>query len=511
MGGRSIGRSFGVVLAAAICMLPALPAQMKRPPAAAGLSRGTRSVKELAVGVGETKLVDCDGPIVRIAVGAAEIATATATTPTEVLVSGKTPGQTSLILWERGGARELITITVRASGYREADQVDAVRRELKQDLMGQEILVDTEQGALFLRGTAKDLNSSQRAVQIASAISSSKVVNLLDVKVPPAEPQILLKVIFASVDRSLSNQLGINLFTTGTGGVVGGTSTGQFSPPTVSLPSVGVPAAAAISEGLNLLAFLPGQNIGATIQALESRGLVQVLSEPNILAQNGKEGSFLAGGEYPYPVAQGAGVAGTTITIMFKEYGIRLNFIPTITPRGTILLQVAPEVSSLDFTNAIEISGFQVPAIDVRKVNTEVELGDGQSFVIGGLLDNRETETFQKIPFLGDVPVLGKFFQSIAKTKTNTELIVIVTPEIVDPIPAGDGLPHLKYPATFLESNSKVPMHTPESKGKASPVPQAPQTVPVEQLMKSMQQERPLVIDNTSSGSFGSGGSSAPQ
>lgn len=497
------------MVAGTICIVLKLPAQARQSPPTANLAHSTRSVKELAVGVGETKLVDCGSPIVRMAVGAAEIATATAMTPTEVLVSGKTPGQTSVILWERGGARELLTVTVRPSGYHEADQIESVRRELGQDLPGQEILVDMEQGALFLRGTAMDITSSQRAVQIATAITATKVVNLLDVKVPAAEPQILLKVIFASVDRSLSNQLGINLFTTGTGGAIGAVSTGQFSPPSVSLPSPGVPAAAAISEGLNILAFLPGQNIGATIQALQTRGLVQVLSEPNILAQNGKQGSFLAGGEYPYPVAQGAGTAGTTITIEFKEYGIRLNFIPTITPRGTILLQVAPEVSSLDFTNAIEISGFQVPAIAVRKVNTEVELGDGQSFVIGGLLDNRETETFQKIPFLGDVPVLGKFFQSIAKTKTNTELIVIVTPEIVAPIPAGETLPHLKYPAKFLESNSKAPMNTPESKGKAVAPRQTPATVPVEQLMKSMQQERPLVIDNTSSGSFGGG--SAPQ
>ncbi len=173
-------------------------------------------------------------------------------------------------------------------------------------------------------------------------------------------------------------------------------------------------------------------NLGATIQALEAKGLVEVLAEPNVLAQNGKQASFLAGGEYPYPVVQGSSVAGSgsSVTIQFKEYGVRLNFIPTITPRGTIRLQVAPEVSSLDFTNAVTVSGFQIPAIAVRKVKTEVELGEGQSFAIGGLLDNRETETFQKIPFLSSIPILGKFFQSISKNKNNTELIVIVTPGI---------------------------------------------------------------------------------
>jgi pilus assembly protein CpaC len=346
-------------------------------------------------------------------------------------------------------------------------------------------------------------------VQIVSAVAAGKVVNLLDVQVPPAEPQILLKVIFASVDRNLSNQLGINLFSTGLGNTVGAVTTGQFSPPTISLPSLGTPATATLSTGLNILAFFPGHNLGATIQALETKGLVQVLAEPNILAQNGKEGSFLAGGEYPFPVVQGSGGAGTSVTIEFKEYGIRLNFIPTITPRGTIRLQVAPEVSSLDFTNAVQISGFDVPAIDVRKVNTEVELADGQSFAIGGLLDNRDTETFQKIPFLGDIPILGKFFQSISKTKTNTELIVIVTPEIVKPIPVGEPLPHLKYPEKFLPPNSGIPMNTPDMKSAGALPAPVPATMPVEQLIKAMQPEKPLVIDTTSSGTFGSNGGGA--
>jgi pilus assembly protein CpaC len=205
-------------------------------------------------------------------------------------------------------------------------------------------------------------------------------------------------------------------------------------------------------------------------------------------------------------VVQGlTGGTSGAVTIQFKEYGIRLNFIPTITPRGTIRLQVAPEVSSLDFTNAVQVSGFNIPAIATRKVKTEVELNQGQSFAIGGLLDNRETETLQKIPFIGDVPVLGKFFRSMSKTRTNTELIVIVTPEIVAPIPAGAPLPELKYPAKFLPANSGIPMHTPDgtstsasTEGRALPPP--PATMPVEQLIKSMQPEQPLVIDTMSSG-----------
>jgi pilus assembly protein CpaC len=190
---------------------------------------------------------------------------------------------------------------------------------------------------------------------------------------------------------------------------------------------------------------------------------------------------------------------------MFKEYGVRLNFIPTITPRGTIRLQVAPEVSALDFADAVTISGFTVPAITVRRVKTEVELGDGQSFAIGGLLDNRETETFSKIPFLGDIPILGKFFQSKATNRINTELIVIVTPEIVAPVPAGTNVQLPKYPSKFLPPNSDVPMHTPDAKTPESTPAPAPATMPVEKLIESMKPEKQLTIDSSS----GSGGGSS--
>ena len=211
--------------------------------------------------------------------------------------------------------------------------------------------------------------------------------------------------------------------------------------------------------------------------------------------------------EYPYPVVQGTSGGSGTVSLQFKEFGIRLNFIPTITPRGTIRLQVAPEVSSLDFTNGISISGFTVPGIDVRRVKTEVELGEGQSFAIGGLLDNRETQTFQKIPFIGSIPILGKFFQSIQKSRTNTELIVIVTPEIVQPIDKGQPLPQLNYPEKFLPPNSKIPMNTPTgiAAGTAPPGPAVP-PIPVEKLVKSMQPEKDLVIEGSySTGGYGTG------
>lgn len=459
------------------------------------------STNELSVGVGKSVLVDTAQPIRRVSIGLGDVAEATAVATTELMINGKAPGETSLIIWDVKGGRQFFNVSVHASTTQIADSLEGVRRELQTTLPDQRISLTMDNGTIFLRGTVNDLGSSDRAMKIAS--TAGKVVNLLDIKVPSSDPQILLKVRFASVDRSREKQLGINLFSTGFGNVLGAVSTGQFSPPIVT-PGASGAGAAAVSDDLNLFAFLPGLNVGGTLRALETDGIVDVLAEPNVMATNGKQASLLAGGEFPYPVAQGSSGGTAAITIMFKEYGIRLNFIPTITPRNTIRLQVAPEVSALDYTNEVTVSGFTVPGITTRKVNTEVELGDGQSFVIGGLLDNNVTQTFQKIPFLGDIPILGKFFQSIQRTKNNTELIVIVTPEIVAPIPAGAPLPALTYPEPFMTQNSNVPMYTPDGKTAANTLAPAPATISVDKLIESMKPEQPLVI----SGSLGGGGSS---
>jgi pilus assembly protein CpaC len=474
-------------LAIAAYTVPALRAQTPQPQADTSRQDSSR---QLSIAVGKTALIDFLHPVTRVAVGTGEIAEVSAVSPTEVLVNGKAAGDTSLIVWEQGGTRQFFNVTVHISHFVEDDNMAELRRQLNMELPGQNVNVTTANGLLFLRGTVKDLNSSDRAVQIASTVG--KVVNLLYVAVPDSPPQILLKVRFCSVDRSLEKQLGLNIFSTGATNSIGTISTGEYSPPGVAIPGAGSPATATLTNALNLFLFRPDLNLGATLEALENKGLVEVLAQPNLLAQNGKQASFLAGGEFPFPVVQGSasGAAGA-VTIEFKEFGIRLNFIPTVTPRNTIRLQVAPEVSSLDFTNAIEVSGFNVPAIDIRNVQTEVELGSDQSFAIGGLLDNRETDTFEKIPFIGDIPVLGKFFQSMTKTRTNTELIVIVTPEIVPPIPVGQPLPQLHYPAAFLPSNSNIPMSTPAG---ALPVQPQPSTMPVESLIDSMKPEKPLVV-----------------
>lgn len=469
---------------------PAALAQAPAPPADA--SRDT--TRELSIAVGKTALIDFNSPVTRVAVGLGDVAEASAVSPTEILVNGKAPGNTSLIVWEEGGVRQFFNVSVHPSRFATDDSMSSLRRQLNIELPGQDVSVTSENGLVYLRGTVRDLTSSDRAVSIASTVG--KVVNLLYVEVPQSPPQILLKVRFCSVDRSMEKQLGINIFTLGATNTIGFVSTGQLAAPTVNLttPTASEPGTPTIQV------FRPDLNLGATIEALESKNVVESLAEPNIIAEDGKEASFLSGGKFPYPVVQGtaSGAAGA-VTVSFQEFGIRLNFLPTITPRGTIRLQLAPEVSSLDFANGLVVSGFAVPSIDERRVKTEVELLNGQSFIIGGLLDNTTAENLDKIPFLGDIPILGKFFQSMTRTKNNTELIVIVTPTIVAPIPAGQPVPDLHYPTKFMAPNSNIPMQNPE--GPASAAAAQPTAIPVEVLIDSNKPEKTL----TTGGGFGPG------
>ncbi len=502
--------SVSIACFSALCLVLCAGQNLRAQSAQAGGTPFQDSSNELSVAVGKTVLVDCVRPTTRVAIGLGGVAEATAISPTEIMVNGKLAGETSLIIWDDRGGRQFFNVTVRASAAALDSSMEAVRRELSTELPGQSMKVSTENGMVYLRGTVKDMTSVSRAVQIAS--TAGKVVNLLDVETPPAKPEILLKVKFASIDRNKAKNLGINLFNLGLGNAVGGISTGQFSPPFIQEGSGtfgGDGNGVTITNEENFLAFFPGLNAGVTIAALQTQGVTEVLAEPNIVAMDGKEASFLAGGEFPYPTVQGTSSGSGAITISFKEYGIRLNFIPTIMPNGNIRLQVAPEVSALDFGDAVEIGGFTVPAITTRKVNTEVELGDGETFVIGGLLDNNETESFAKIPFLGDIPILGKFFQSKSTNRTNTELIVLVTPEFVTPISAGAAIPALKYPAKFLPQNSNIPMNTPDAKTAANTPGAAPASIPVEKMIESLKPEKPLVVEG-GSGVFGGGSTTNP-
>ncbi|HVN07138.1 MAG TPA: pilus assembly protein N-terminal domain-containing protein [Bryobacteraceae bacterium] len=437
---------------------------------------GDGGAATLQVTVGKSLLLDTPSDLRRVAVADGEFAEALAVTQREVLINGKAPGETSVIIWQRDGVRTVYNLDVLPNPAR----VEAVQQELARALPGQPVSFDFANNTVFLRGTVIDLSSAERAVSMAATLG--KVVNLLRVEVPAQQPQILLRVRFADVDRSATSALGINLLSTGAGNTVGQITTSQFGP--------AVPQTAngsmqwAFSDALNVFLFRPDLNLGTMIKALEAKNLLQMLAEPNLLAINGKPASFLAGGEFPFPVVQGGASVGS-VTIQFREYGVRINFLPEITPRGSIRLRVSPEVSSLDYSNALQFQGFTIPALATRRVDTQVELASGQSFVIAGLLDNTITETLNKIPGIGDIPVLGKLFQSRARTRSNSELMVLVTPELVQPIPAGAPVPAVKLPEPFLQGTSKTAPRTPGADVTGA-LPHLPvrQDIPIEELLE---------------------------
>jgi pilus assembly protein CpaC len=452
---------------------PAKPAQ--QPDAASQQAPANGKPEALLVTVGKSLIIDSPLNIERISIANDTLVDAVAINPKEVLVNGKAPGETSLIIWQKNGSRLVFELTVRPSSAK----LEAVRQQIARDFPDSDINVTFDNDAAFIRGTVKDIVAADRVKDIASTLG--RVINLLRVDVPQEDPQIVLHVHFTDVDRGATQQLGMNL------------SSGAFNQ--VTGLGTGFPVSSdgnqsfSLSSTVNLLLFRKDINLLAAIQALEGKSLAQTLAEPNVMAINGKQASFLAGGEMPYPQVQpSAGAA--TVTIGFKEYGIRLSFVPNITPRGTIRLQVAPEVSQLDFGNAITIAGFSVPAITTRRVQTEVELDSGQSFVIAGLLDNETTDTFSKVPGIGSIPVLGNLFKSRQLKKSNTELLIIITPELVRPIPVEQPLPTVSlHREKFMPKDTDTPMSQP-SIDKTGQVPVHPPTptVPVEQVADPLKQ-----------------------
>ena len=430
---------------------------------------------KLTVTVGKSLVIDSPINIRRISVANGDLVEAVAVNPKEVLINGKGVGDTSLVVWQENGTRLLYDLTVRMNSAK----LDAVREQIGREFPNDNINVTFENDTAFVRGTVKDVISADRVMAIASTLSKEKTINLLRVEVPPVETQILLKVRFADVDRSVETDWGFNLLS-GAGNQYSETTTGQFAPPTFGGSTN--QNQITYTDPLNIFLFRKDINLFATIKALEAKNLLEMLAEPNVMAINGKEASFLAGGEFPFPMVQGGAVG--SVTIMFREFGVRLNFLPTVTPRGTIRLQVAPEVSSLDFTNAVVFEGFTIPALSTRRVKTEVELESGQSFVIGGLMDNQTSDNFNKMPGLSNIPLLGKLFQSKTVKRSNTELLVLVTPEIVRPLPAGQPKPELNMPEKFLKPNSKIDMAQPGiSQTGQVPVQPPADSVPFEELV----------------------------
>jgi len=402
--------------------------------------------------VGRSLVISSPSKIKRVSLADPTIAEAIVVSPFQVLLNGKAPGGVSLLLWDEADQSQAFEVSVDID-------ILGLSQKIHEVFPSEPVQVETSRDIVILSGRVSSAAVADKILEVVKA-AAPKVTSLMEVPAPPSG-EILLEVKFADVNRTLETQLGINILSLPGAKNIGIISTQQFSPPQLVSPSTGTGSSGAtsalgLSNLLNIFIFRPDINFAATIQALEENNVLQILAEPNLMTESGKEASFLAGGEFPFPILQGttgSGFAG--ITIQFKEFGVRLNFTPTLTADGMIHLKVKPEVSSLDFTNALTIQGFLIPALTTNRAESEVQLRDGQSFAIAGLLDNRVTEQFSKIPWIGDVPILGKLFQSRSLTKSKNELLIVVTPRIVHPSEVAPPTPAMPKP--FLGATTPAP------------------------------------------------------
>jgi len=417
--------------------------------------------------VGKSLLINTTDRLKRVSVTDPEIADALVVTATQVLVHGRSPGEVSLLIWDEFERSRSFDLRVDVD-------ITAAAEEMKRIFPDEQIDVSPSRSAIVLSGHVTTEDVEKHAGMVAAAYSKN-VINVLSFG-PVGAQEVLLEVKFAEVDRSAVTQLGINLFAPGLGNTIALSQTGQFGSlqvhdtaqttttngTTQTTTTTATPPVVTISDFLNLFVARTDINLGAVIKALQQKNLLQILAEPNLIAVNGKEASFLAGGEFPFPIVQ-PGQGFTAVTIQFREFGVKLKFTPVIMPNNNIHLQVVPEVSQLDFTNALTISGFTIPALSTRRAQTEFELQDGQSFVIAGLMDNRVTSLASKMPGLGDIPIIGNFFKSKNVQKSNAELMVLCTVHRISPSnqpPVGP-----KNPQPFLDQN-KFDGKTPSGGGK---------------------------------------------
>ena len=449
MNSRRTTHAIALVLIVLMVLPPMARAQTAaRAENAVGAVAGAATPLVLDLMVGRSTVIHMDRPITRVSLSTPDIADAMVTTPYEVLVHGKTPGTISLLIWGDNGRITTYDVAVRRD-------LSALAVQVKSQYPEENIKVAGNGRDVVLSGTVSTKYIMDRAVLLAAGYvdKPENVVNLMQQQSTAVTNQVLLRVRFAEVSRSAIQELGASFFTgyTGHGDWIGRTTTEQFDAPNFDVDK----KALVFSDFLNLFAFNTEQNIGMLVKALKTKGLFQSLAEPNLVTQDGKEASFLAGGEYPYPVIQN-GSGNSSVTIVFKEFGVRLRFTPNITADGMIHLKVAPEVSTLDFANGLVLSGFRVPALATRRTETEVELRDGQTFAIAGLLDNKVDETLRKMPGIGDIPILGYLFKSQAYNKQATELVVMITPHILrrDSPGVTPNMPGFEQP--FLQGSGKT-------------------------------------------------------
>jgi pilus assembly protein CpaC len=374
--------------------------------------------------VGRSTVVDVGTAIARVSLTTADIADALVTSPSQLLINGKLPGTISMFVWDRGGTIRRYEVVVQRDLSRLSEQ-------LRQLFPGEPILAQSNGKDVVLSGAVSSKDIAEKAVNLAAGYVDKKeeVVSLMSVQESSISNQVLLRVRFAEVSRTALTELGASYFTGPNGykNYTARATTQQTAAPTFD--NNGGSNQLVFSDFLNLFLFDAKHQLGTVIKALQTKGLFQSLAEPNLVAESGKEASFLAGGEFPVPIAQPNG-GSVAVTVLFKEFGVRLSFTPTVIG-NRVHLKVKPEVSTLDFANAVTLGGFRIPALTTRRTETELELQDGQTFAIAGLMNNTVTSTMQKIPGIGDIPILGQLFRSKAAQKDKTELVVMITPQIL--------------------------------------------------------------------------------
>ena len=423
---------------------PAAAAPQGKPLVIDGLEPGPGS--DIKLLVNKSRVVTTSRPYRRISVGQPDIFEANAIGPTKILVTAKKPGSTQLIVWDEQDNSQLIDVLVQSD-------LRALRELYPTLFPGARIDVVSNESTIALTGHVPSLETAEQAATLASSFGG-KVLNLLEVA---GGQQILLQVRFAEVSRSALSQLGVNINAINGSGF-GGTNIGGFNnspifPGGEGIGGINSAGATPAFNGLDIgqtrglnpaVTLFGGGQIGSfyfemLVQTLRQNNLGRVLAEPNLIATSGQEAQFLAGGEFPIPIAQGgAGASGNlAITVEYKEFGVRLAFVPVALGNGKIRMKVSPEVSDLDFGNAIVLSGTTIPGLTTRRVSTTVELAEGQTFAIAGLLNSAIAANKDVIPLLGDLPVLGTLFRSVRYQKRETELVVLVTPRLAAPMKPG--------------------------------------------------------------------------
>jgi len=401
---------------------PAAPAA--RPATAPAAASPSPSRVELMVN--KTTVIATRAPYSRVSVGQPDVADVTPIGPTNLLVTAKKAGTTQIIVWDDQERTQTFDVDV-------SFDLDTLGRQLRELFPNTAITTSSANGSVMLRGTVPSLQVSKQAEQIATA-HSGRVLNMLEVA---GGQQVVLAVKFAEVSRTATNALGVNFgFTDGVG--LGGSNAGgvaPFSVVSLSQPdTLGLGVSSGSSSALFGRAQIGGTAVYGFIQALRQNSLLRVLAEPNLVAMSGEEASFLAGGEFPIPVPQQGGAGAGTITITYKEFGVRLKFVPVVLGDGNIRMRIEPEVSDLDFANAVSVGGFPVPGLRTRRLSTTVEVADGQSLALAGLLNDSTFTRKEQVPGLGDIPVLGALFRSTRFERRETELVVLVTPHLVAPM-----------------------------------------------------------------------------